>query len=101
MKNIDISNPGPWRVEYDQPYCATLVDANGNKVKGITLWLDDAPVPDFNAVASENFKMAALGPSAKLMLTTLKTIIKEVDDDGMGGWLLELVDETIRKVEGK
>lgn len=46
--------PRPWKIEHDEPYEMSLRDADDQKVKGVSLWLDDAPVPDFNAIAEAN-----------------------------------------------
>lgn len=35
-------SPTPWRVAAEEPFCPELIDAKGNRVKGIKLWEDDA-----------------------------------------------------------
>lgn len=34
--------PLPWRVRHDEPYEASIVDANGRQIEGLSVWLDDA-----------------------------------------------------------
>lgn len=99
-KNI---SPKPWRVEYDQPYCADLLDANGDKVKGVTLWLDDAPVPDYNVIAEANFdeirKCVNLHDE---MLAVLKATLESLlpyDKEGKMSAIVVAVCDVIKKAE--
>lgn len=49
-------SPKPWRVEYDEtPFEADLVDANGHRVPGIRLYLDDADLAG-NYLRSHNHR---------------------------------------------
>lgn len=55
--------PGPWQTDeaaHDAPYQNIRVTANGRSV--CTVWIDDAPVPDFNAGQEANARLIAAAP---------------------------------------
>lgn len=55
--------PGPWKAEEVEPYCLELVHGEDNrKVPGVSLDLDDAPVPDYNRIVYANADLIAAAP---------------------------------------
>ena len=55
--------PAPWYLEYPEPYCLILTHGkNGRDIPGISLYLDDAPVPDYNAEAMANSCLVSAAP---------------------------------------
>lgn len=76
--DVNLGNPSPWKYEYDEPYCSSIYDAKGRKLDGIQVWLDDAPVEDYNAVVDANAKhIATSDPKTVLkMVKVLKAVEK-------------------------
>jgi hypothetical protein len=65
--------PGPWRLEHDEPYSAEIVDADGRRVFGLKVWLDDA-CHDRNHEALANGCLAAAAPELLVALGALGAI---------------------------
>lgn len=65
MSTASKHTPGPWKYVIEEPYAPRLLDANGIKVPGITLWQDDALSPDdqeYNSICESNGKFIANAP---------------------------------------
>lgn len=66
-------SPFPWvsdESEHDAPYQDIRIVSGGRTV--CTLWIDDAPVPEFNAQQHENAKLILALPRLILALRTIK-----------------------------
>lgn len=76
--------PGPWRIEYEEPYCPTLLDAKGDPVHGIKLDEDDADYPggDLNDTIRANSKLAAAGPQ---MAAALQHVLRYLSEEETSG----------------
>jgi len=67
-KLCDGATEGPWRYEYLEPYCSEIVSPERRRIPGISVWLDDAPVPDYNAEVDRNAKFIAQSRTAMPVL---------------------------------
>jgi hypothetical protein len=60
--------PGPWTIAMDEPYDLRVVAGN----RGICeVWLDDAPVVDFNNEQHDNARLIAAAPDLLAALENL------------------------------
>lgn len=69
--------PGPWQVKHsdDEPYGDIQIIGNGRALAKI--WLDDAPVPDYNRQQKANAKLIAAAPK---LLEALKITYQELSE---------------------
>ncbi len=68
--------PAPWHVKFsdDDPYDDILIKGSGRSIAKI--WLDDAPVPDYNAQQKANAQLIAAAPE---LLEALKEILADAE----------------------
>jgi hypothetical protein len=55
--------PGPWQTDcgqHDAPYQDIRVQAGGHRI--CIVWIDDAPVPEYNATQEANARLIAAAP---------------------------------------
>jgi len=75
--------PGPWETdaaEHDSPYQNILV-MHGQHRAVCTVWIDDAPVQDFNAEQRANARLIAAAPD--LLAFAQEFLADYQSDDGM------------------
>lgn len=59
---LNAITPGPWKYKYYEPYEAGIESTKG-QIPGINVFLDDAPVPDYNRLVDNNAKFIAHAPT--------------------------------------
>lgn len=88
---------GPWTTDeddHDAPHQNIKVKA-GKHHTVCTVWIDDAPVRNFNSAQQANARLIAAAPE---LLAALKFIVSEWGYDGHGGELEDGESEVIDKV---
>jgi len=91
MKPLDLerfegATPGPWRVQPpdDEPYGDIIVERADYHRRICRLWLDDAPVRDYNEAQYKNARLIAAAPQLLAELKALRawrqTINKAVEE---------------------
>lgn len=79
--------PGPWTTDHkdhDEPYQDIKIKA-GKHHAICTVWIDDAPVRDFNTMQEANARLIAAAPELLDALTTAKWMLERdyIDDQKM------------------
>lgn len=73
--------PGPWETdksEHDHPYQdITVRDTHGRHI--CQVWIDDAPVPDYNAKQNANARLIAEAPMMFDILSRAAHVIESLD----------------------
>lgn len=70
---------GPWEYKYHEPYEASI-ETGGYRIDGISVYLDDAPVPDFNNLVDNNAKLIAASRNHIDALIRVARAAQEVND---------------------
>lgn len=95
--------PGPWTTdeqEHDAPYQNIKIKAGSHRTV-CTIWIDDAPVRDFNAEQTANASLIAAAPDLLDALKTAKWMLERdyIDDQKMR--VIEKCDAAIAKATGE
>lgn len=88
--------PGPWTTDeddHDAPYQDIKIKA-GNHRTVCTVWIDDAPVRDFNAEQQANARLIAAAPE---LLEALQVIAAGNTDTDV---MVDIARAAIAKAEG-
>lgn len=99
---------GPWKYEYSAPYEACFKTPKGH-LDGIDVWLDDAPVHDFNSQVDKNAKGIAMLRNHADLFIKLLSACKDSErkwmavDDGLFTGLVPPefaeISQVIREIE--
>jgi hypothetical protein len=92
--------PGPWAVYpcEDDPYGDIIVGKKGRNV--CLLWLDDAPVEDYNDAQHANARLIAAAPEMYESLKKIKCLAEEDNfDDEFRAEAAAIVCEMLEKLK--
>ncbi len=88
---------GPWTAKSsdDDPYGDIVISAGGHPLA--RLWLDDAPVEDFNAAQRANAKLIAASPDMKAALIAARGGLAWVSIPNMpeAGKIIQQIDRAL------
>lgn len=71
--------PGPWttdEADHDAPYQNIKIQASNRTI--CTVWIDDAPVRDFNAEQQANARLIAAAPESHASNVELAALVREL-----------------------
>ena len=80
--------PGPWATDeddHDAPYQDIKINA-GNRFTVCTVWIDDAPVREFNAEQQANARLIAAAPELLEALKQCRLALEPYDDVKPRDW---------------
>ena len=95
--------PGPWaddKAAHDAPYQDIDIKAGSHRTV-CTIWIDDAPVHDFNAEQNANARLIAAAPDLLEALEDLIRNHKENKGEGLGIGPLMKAKAAIAKAKGE
>ena len=79
-KLLSEATPGPWGddcADHDAPYENIKIKADHRTI--CTIWIDDAPVPDFNRGQEANAELIKLAPALAARVAELAALLEEAD----------------------